>query len=277
MNRSLRARYMVAAPTYRAFSQQRTYSDFRAHASVRDGDFPQPQPVLENGEVKLGAFSESRESTSVAEFGVIVPFTRRLLINDNLGAIARVIASRGEAIARFEETRFYTMMLQASGAGPTLQETTRAVFNATEGTLAGTAAAITNASLGLGRAALRKMKTRDGTDLNIAPSILLVGADKETEAQQLLSTLYAAQASNVPIFANTLQLVVATQIPGNAWYLFADPMAGANFEWGLLDGYSAPRFTTEMGFTTQGMRVKLEHDFGCGAIDYRFGYRNAGA
>jgi len=277
MNRALRARYMVAAPTYRAFSQERTYSDFRAHASVRDGDFPQPQEVKENGEVKLGTFSESRESTSVVAFGVIVPFTRQLLINDNLNAIARVIASRGEAIARFEEERFYSMMLQASGAGPTLTETTRAVFNTTEGTLAGTATAITNAALGLGRQAMRNMKTRDNTFLAISPAILLVGPAKETEAQQILAPLYAAQASNVPIFQNLLRLVVSPQITGNAWYLFADPMAGANFEWGLLDGYSAPRFTTEMGFTTQGMRVKLEHDFGCGAIDYRFGYRNAGA
>jgi len=37
------------------------------------------------------------------------------------------------------------------------------------------------------------------------------------------------------------------------------------------------RLTSEEMFTVQGMRVKLEHDFGVSGIDCRGGYRNAGA
>ncbi|WP_424363596.1 HK97 family phage prohead protease [Methylocystis parvus] len=276
LNRALRARYVVAAPTYRAIAQQRTYTDFRDHITVRDGDFPQLKEVKETGEIQAGNFSESKEKTAVKAYAVLVPFSRQLLINDNLGAIQRVLNSRGEAVARFEEETFYAMMLSATGAGPTLNETSRAVFNTTDKTLAASGGAIDNTTLGAGRAAMRKRKTMDGTYINVSPSILLVGPDKETEAQSVLSPLYAAQASNVPLFSNLLSLQVTPQITGNAWYLFADPMQGANFEWGLLEGYAAPRMRIDEPFGRQGMSVSLEHDFGCGAIDFRFGYRNAG-
>jgi len=277
MNRSLRARYLAATPTYRAIAQQRTYMDFRDHISVRDGDFPQLKEVKETGEIVGGTFSESKEKTAVKAYGIQVPFSRQLLVNDNLGAIARVLANRSDAVARFEEETFYAMLLSASGAGPTLLETTRAVFNTTDKTLAATPSVIDNANLGKGRAALRNMKTKDGTLINVTPSILLVGPDKETEAQGVLSPLYAATAANVPLFQTLLSLKVSAQITGNVWYLFSDPSVGANFEWGLLEGYQAPRMRMDEPFGVQGMAVSLEHDFGCGAIDYRFGYRNAGA
>ncbi|OAI25954.1 hypothetical protein A1351_15485 [Methylosinus sp. R-45379] len=276
LNRALRARYVVAEPTYRRIAQQRTYVDFRDHISVRDGDFPQLKEVKETGELQAGTFSESKEKTAVKAYGVRVGFSRQLLVNDNLGSIQRVLNSRATAVARFEEETFYAMMLSATGAGPTLIETGRAVFNTTDKTLAAAAGAIGNPTLGIGRAALRGMKTKDGTLLNIAPSILLVGPDKETEAQGVLSPLYAAVAANVPIFQNQLSLLVSAQITGNPWYLFADPAMGANFEWGLLEGYAAPRMRIDEPFGRQGMEVSLEHDFGCGAIDYRFGFRNAG-
>lgn len=277
LNRALRARYEVAPATYRALAQQRAYMDFRDHISVRDGDFPQLREVRETGEIVGGTFTESKERTSVKAYAIQVSLSRQLLVNDNLGAINRVLNSRATAVARFEEEAFYAMMLSASGAGPTLLETTRAVFNTTDKTLAASGAAISNASLGLARAAMRGQKTKDGTFINITPSILLVGPDKETEAQGVLAPLYAATAGNVPIFQNLLRLVVSAQITGNAWYVFADPAAGANFEWGLLEGYAAPRFRIDEPFGRQGMSVSLEHDFGCGAIDFRFGYRNAGA
>jgi hypothetical protein len=59
--------------------------------------------------------------------------------------------------------------------------------------------------------------------------------------------------------------------------MFASPDVAPCFEWGLLDGYEAPRFRIEEVFGTQGTSMTLEHDFGCGAIDFRGGYRNAGA
>jgi hypothetical protein len=278
MNRALAARYAMQAPTYRMIARQRAYADFRDHSTVRVGDFPTLQAVdQEAGEIKGGTFKESRERTRVVPYGVRVNLSRQMLVNDTLGGIQQILNDRGVAVARFEDATFYAMLLSASGAGPTLIETGRAVFNTTDGTLAGTAAAITVASVTIGRAALMKRKSLDGADLELPAAVLLVGPDKQTEAQQLLAPIQAQQAGNINPFSGQMELAVTAKITGNAWYMFASPDNAPCFEWGLLDGYAAPRFRIEEIFGTQGTSLTLEHDFGCGAIDFRGGFRNAGA
>ncbi len=279
LNKGLQARYATQEPTYRKIARRRSYADFRPHTSIRVGDFPTLQAVSqEAGEIRSGTFSEARERTSVTPYGVRVNLSRQMLVNDGLGGIQQVLNDRGSAVARFEDATFYAMAFGgASNNGPTLLETGRQVFNTTDGTLAGTAAAITITSITLARAALLKRKSLDGADLELMPVVLLVGPDKLTEAQQLLAPIQAQQSGNVNPFSGVMEPVVTAKITGNAWYAFASPEVAPVFEWGLLDGYEAPRFRIEDVFGTQGTSLTLEHDFGCGAIDWRGGYRNAGA
>lgn len=277
INTRLLASYEAAQPVYRRIAIQTQFADFRAHDQLRPGDFPMPQPLGQGGEMKFGTFGEKKETIAVAPYAVQFALTRQLLVNDNLGAIDQMMGQYGTTIALFEEITFFAMKGVASGAGPTLLETARPVFNTTDGTLAASATAITNAALGLGRAALRKQKRMDGNAMGLGPSILLVSPDKETEAETILANITPQQATNVNIFSGRLELVVAGQLTGNAWELYTSPSVGANWAWGLLDGYAAPRLRMENKFGVQGVGVSLEHDFGCGAIDFRFGYRNAGA
>lgn len=276
LNKALEGRYMMAMPTYRAIARQRSYADFRDHISIRMGDFPNLQEVGEAGEIKAGTVGETKETTRVKAYGVQFALSRQLMVNDNLGGIQQVLADYGNTVAAFEESTFYVMMLESSGAGPTLNETARRVFNTTEKTLAATPAAINVATVGIGRQSMREHKSVDGRKINVPASILLVGPAKETEAETIVAPINAQQPSNVNPFSGKLRLVVSAEITGNAWYLFAEPSVMANFEWGLLDGYAAPRLRIDEPFGVQGTKVSLEHDFGCGAINYRGGYRNAG-
>lgn len=279
LNKGLAARYLTQEPTYRRIARQRSYADFRPHTTIRVGDFPTLQPVdQEAGEIRAGTFGEARERTQVVPYGVRVNLSRQMLVNDGIGGIQQVLDDRGSAVARFEDATFYAMAFGgASNNGPTLLETGRQLFNTTDGTLAGTAAAITLPSVNVGRSAMMKRKSRDGADLELMPAVILVGPDKWMEASQLLAPIQAAQAGNVNPFSGRLDIVETAKITGNAWYLFASPEIAPVFEWGLLDGYTAPRFRIEDVFGTQGTSLTLEHDFGCGAIDWRGGYRNAGA
>lgn len=278
LNKSLASRYQMAMPTYREFSSQMTFNDFRAHKVIRAGDFPTLQEVNEHGEIPAGTFSEAYESATVKAYGVQVGFSRQLLVNDNLGAIQQVLASRADAVAAFEDSTFYAMALSSAGAGPTLTETSRAVFNTTDHTLSSTGAAIDVTTLGAARAALRAHTSLDGLKLNVIPRILLVGPAYESLALQYTSQAYTASASgSINPWAGSLRVVVTPYITGNAWYVFGEPSQGADFVWGLLNGYGAPRLRLDEPFGQQGIRVSLEHDFGCAAVDYRFGFRNAGA
>lgn len=279
MNRSLAARYREAQPTYRRIARQRTYMDFRDHTTVRLGDFPTLKEVSpQAGELQSGTFAEAKEKTAVKAYGVRVDLSRQMLVNDSLDGIMQILNDRGAAVARFEDATFYAMMISGTNSnGPTMVETTRQMFNTTDGTLAASAATIDITSLSLGRAALRKRKGVGGADLELTARILLVGPDRETVAQQVVAPIQAQQAGNVNPFSGLLEVVTTAKITGNSWYLFASPDEAACFEWGLLEGYDAPRFRIEEVFGRQGTSLSLEHDFGCGAIDFRGGYRNAGA
>lgn len=275
INRVLASRYQVAQPTYRRISAQRNFKDFRPHEQVRVGDFPMLQKVSEAGEIKFGTFGDNKETVSVGAYAVQFALSRQMLVNDNIGAIDQMLGSYGDMVSAFEENTFYAMKLVASGLGPVLNEDNKTVFHAGHGNLAGTGTAITTDALSAGRAAMRKQKNQSGNLINVQPRILLVGPDKETEADKAVAVITPTDAGDVNPFSKKLE-VIAGPITGNAWELYADPSVLPVFVWGMLDGYTAPRLRIENPFGVQGVGVSLEHDFGAGAIDFRGGYRNGG-
>jgi ATP-dependent protease ClpP protease subunit len=278
LNKTLEARYREAEPVYRSIASRRTFNDFRPHSFVRAGDFPELKDVNEGGEIQYGTLSDNKEAVLVKPYGIAVRISRQMLVNDEMDAMAQVLADRGRAVARYEDKVFFDMLLSGSNSdGPTLLETTRQVFNTTDLTKASGAAAITITSLSIGRANMMKQKSKDGSLLNIMPSILLVGADKQTEAEQIVSPITPALAASVNPFSGRLQVVATARITGNAWYLFANPADAPVFVYGFLSGFEAPRMRMDEPFGQQGMAFSVEHDFGCGAIDYRGAYKNAGA
>lgn len=277
LNKQLAARYRDATPTYRTISRRMSFADFRPHPVVNAGDFPEMREILEGGEIQYGTFGEKREAVAVKSYAVAVRVSRQMLINDEMGAIAQVIADQGRAAARFEDKTFYAMMFSGSNAdGPTLAETTRQVFNTTDSSKASTPGTIDLTTLSVARASLRKRKSVDGSPLSVIGRYLLVGPDRETVAQQIVAPIQAQQAGNVNPFSGTMSVVVTPYITGNSWYLLADPADGANFIHGFLTGYEAPRMRMDEPFGQQGMAFSLEHDFGVGAVDHRFGFKNAG-
>lgn len=269
LNKELLARYTVAAPTYREISKQKNFRDFRPMPLVRTGDFPTLKPIGEGGEIKWGTFGESGEVAAISSYAVGVTISRQMMVNDDLGAIDEVLGSYGNTVAMFEERMFYAFALTA------VMSDGQQVFHASHGNLAGAGAAINTTSVSAGRAAMRKQKSLDGISLNIAPTIILVGPDKETEAEMFVAAITPAAAADVNPFSGKLRPVVTPEITGNAWHL----LSAANPCWvhGFLEGLEAPRLRTEEPFGTQGFSMTLEHDFGLGVVEHRGGYRNPGA
>lgn len=272
INTVLERRYALAQPTYRRISRRRDFVDFRPHYAVSVGEFPMLEKLTEAGEIKFGTFGEGKEQIAVAPYAKGIRVTRQMMVNDRLNALGEVLGGYGRTVARFEELTFYTMMLSAN----TKLADGKVVFHADHANLAGSGSAISVASIGAGKAAMRKQKGLDDAILNLQPSILLVSPDKETEALQYLAPITANDSVKVNPHVGTLEPVVSAQLTGNAWYLFASPDEAAVYQWGLLDGYGAPRIRFDEPFGTQGLAMTVEHDFGVGAIDFRGGYKNPG-
>ncbi|KWV42123.1 hypothetical protein AS026_21175 [Rhizobium altiplani] len=273
INTLLERRYALAQPTYRRISRRRDFVDFRPHYAVSVGEFPMLEKMTESGEIKFGTFGEGKETIAVLPYAKGIRVSRQMMVNDRLNAIGELLGGYGRTVARFEEITFYAMMLSAN----TKLSDGQVVFHASHNNLAASGSAITVASIGVGKAAMRKQKNLDGATMNVQPSILLVSPDKETEALQYLSPINANDSIKVNPHVGTLEPVVAAELSGNAWYLFASPDEAAVYQWGLLDGYSAPRIRFDEPFGTQGQAMTVEHDFGVGAIEFRGAYKDPGA
>jgi len=271
VNRTLEQRYALAQPTFKRFARKKNFRDFRPDTIVKTGDFPMLEKILENGKIKFGSFGEGKEAVQAFSYAIALNISRQMLINDDLGAIAELLTSYGASVALFEEVTFY------GGAYNGKLADGKTVFHADHKNLAAAGSAITVDSVGEGRKSMGRQTSLDGKPLLANPArIMLVGPNQLTDAEKLLASITPATVSTVNIFSGKFELVETSQIADNSWDLFADPSTGSNYRWGYLEGYEAPRVRMDEPFGSQGFSMSVEHDFGCGATDFRFGYHNPG-
>lgn len=275
-NKTLLAAYILQQPTYRQVAAKKSFNDFKPQKFYRVGDFPELLPLGEGGEIKAGAFKESRETAALSTSARLVTMTRQMLINDDLSAFGDFSAGAGRAAARRENAMFYALLLANSGAGPKLADG-KAMFHVDHANLAATGGAIAEDTLSEARKAGRTQKDIDGHALNAEYPILLLGPNKETEAEKVLVDITPTKTSDVNIFAGKRRIVSDAAITDNAWWNFADPSTGqANFVYGYLRDTESPQVRQDKPFNYDGMGFGVIHDFGVGAIDSRFGFKNPG-
>src|SRR5262245_59366140 len=95
-----------------------------------------------------------------------------------------------------------------------------------------------------GRAAMMKQKSLDGMLLNLSPVTLLTGPDRQTQAEQLITSITPAASGNaVPADLQRLSVVSDANVTGAQWWLFANSDAAPTFHAGFLEGFEAPRLS----------------------------------
>ena len=275
-NKTLRAAYEAAPQTFKPFSRQVTAPDFKTIARVQLGDAPTLDKVNESGEFKRGTISDGKEQYALATYGKVVAINRQTIINDDLGAFTRLPEMFGRAAADLQSDTVWGIITAnaAMGDGTTL-------FHATHGNLDGTSAAISIASLGNGRAGMRKQKGLNGRFINVMAKYLLVPAAIETVAEQYVSqtnVIYTKAADFNP-FANKLQVIAEPRLDAASaisWYLAADPAQIDTIEYCFLEGQEGVYLESRLGFDVDGLELKARLDFAAKAIDWRGFWKNPG-
>lgn len=273
VGKTLRAGYTVQARTFQAFVRFGTLADYKEVSRVQLGDAPNLAQVVESGEYAEGSIGEAAEKIKLLKYGKIIRITEEAIVNDDLDAFTRIPGMMGAAAARLESKLVYDVLLNNAAMADNV-----VLFHATHGNL-GSAAAITETSLNLARAAIRKQKNMDGTDtLDLEPAFLICGPDKETEAKKILSSqMFATKSGDVNVFANSMAPVVESRIPGNKWFVAAAPSQVDTIEVAYLEGMSGPELTQKESFESDGIALKVKHVVGVKPIDYRGLYYNPGA
>jgi hypothetical protein len=277
-NKTLRAAYAAEPQTWRPFARQANASDFKAKYVNQLGDAPSLELVPESGEFKYGSIPEARESYRLYTYGKILPFTRQLIINDDMNAFTRVPELQGRSVARLENTLIWGQIT----SNPTMGDSIALFDASTHKNYTASGTAISVDSLGVGRTTMRVQTGLGGTEvLNLTPKFLLVPAAKEQLGLQYTSMNFVpTSAANQNVWAGLLTPIVEPRLDtdsATAWYLVADPAQIDTIEFAYLEGQEGAYYETRMGFNVDGMEMKVRHDFGRKVIDFRAFYKNAGA
>jgi len=274
VNRTLRTAYGIQPRTFTGWARESTAPDFREVARTQLSESAAFKQIKEGGEYKMITFGDSAEKYSLGKWGGIVALTWETIINDDLGAFDRIPLALAAEAAAIEGDIVYGIL---TGAAAMSDGT--ALFHADHDNLAAVAGAITDVTLGDGRAAMRKQIGLKGRVLNLTPSFLIVGPDNESAANKYTSASFvAAKAGDInPNYNTSLEVVVDPRIQGKEWHLSATPALVDTIEYAYLEGEQGLFTETRQGFEVDGLQIKARHVFGAKAIDWRGMYKNAGA
>lgn len=259
-------------------------SDFRAWNRLMPGSIGDIDTVTEGGEYLNKTIPDAvKESITVKRRGNIVAVTPEVLANDDLSYFSDVPAMFGRAAKRTIETAFFSLLTSASGAGPTLNETSAALFSSTHGNLTTSGAVPSVTTIDVGRQTLASQKDPSSNEyLGLTPAIWLGPLSLGGTVRVINNSQYDPDTANKLQRGNMVygifrDIIDTPRLTGNPWYMFADPAVSPVFEVVFLDGVQEPQMSQETEFRTSGLSWKVELPFGVGCIGWRGAYQNDGA
>lgn len=269
--------YEEAEEVFSLFTRASNLSDFKTHKRLSMGVFDILDEVREGGEYKYGTVSERSEAIQLATYGKMFAITRQAIINDDLNAFTDIPRKMGRAAARTVGDLVFKVITDNVVMSDGL-----ALFHATHNNLAGTAQALTAASVGAARTAMRVQKDGKAV-LNIRPKFLLIPAALEDTARVLMSSETDPSKTNSRVpnpVRSAAEIVVDARLDAHsvtAWYLMASPTLFDTIEVGYLDGVAAPFLDSQDGWSVDGTEYKVRIDAAAAPLEYRTMYKNSGA
>jgi len=265
--------YASRPRTFTSIATRRTLPNFKPHNITRLSDAPMLLGKQENGEYKLGHLEDSKETIALSTKGRIIRISREMLINDDLDAFSRLPMMMGAQAVQAEIRAVYSLLT----SNPKMGEDGKAAFHADhKNLLTGGTSAFAVEALGLMRKGLRKQKSKGaqgeaGYPLNTPLQTVLVPAALETEADKIRASIVAAKVADVNPFPN-LQIITEAELDDNsetAFYGFGDPMLVDGLTYGYLEGEEGAYIDSQFDFKSDGLDLKVRHDFAASMADYR--------
>lgn len=271
--KTMRSGYDSVPLVHRTVLKKTTASDFRLRSTVAvdAGDLLEKvgegEPIPQRG-AKFEASQYKLES-----YGKIVAFTRKMLIDDDIGALTEVSRSRGRAAAETERKVVWDFILgnpTAPDGTAVFENTVHANFPAATGTTTDVA------SLDLANTFFRTAKSLSNIPINASMRYIVASDAADRAIDRLLYGGYVPTASSNGVTERDRRVqtlcepMVGTSANKQHWMGFADPNQASSFEFAYLTGTSdGVRLEQKNGFEVEGIMLKVCLDFGIGCADWR--------
>ena len=268
VNKFLLAGFNGVESSWRSISSVRSVNDFKALTSYRLNGGMKFEKVAPGGELKNAGVSDESRTISAETYGIMTSVTRNDLINDDLGALTAVPQRIGRGGALKLNDVFWASFQDDS-----------TFFTTGRGNKKATAGALSLSNLKAVAALFRKLKDPDGNPVAVEPRVLLVPADIELAAAEIMGSALlvggSSAAPNVNVLAGRYQ-VVSTSYLSSAedYYLLASPADMPVMEVAFLNGVQSPIVeTAEANFNVLGLELRGYFDFGVAKAEYLAGVK----
>lgn len=259
----------LAKVRYKQFSEHRQLCQKMEVNNFNEIHFPEIRADLALKEINEMAryvagsadVADGMVAKGLKTFGRILAISRETIVNDELELYAELFSSMGSSAGRLENQ----MVFEALEANPILQDG-EPTFSETLGNdLTGTA--LTVESVGQAMAALRKQPLRRSEPANNKPRFLVVSADDEANAMQIMQDLRL-----------DADIVASPFMTPGRWYLQADPEVAPVIHRLRLKGSDSPILVERAKKTIEfdGVRLKARADLGV-VVTGRVGIVRGGA
>ena len=257
-------------------------NDFKENDRFRLTDVGDLLPIAADGEIKDGGLIEESAKNQLDTYGKKFCLTRKMIINDDLGAFMKVPVAMGNRAARLIDQLFFSRLLK----NPAQQDGKALFSTAHRNLLSGASSALSADSLKKAIQLFLDQVDGDGQPISVEPRFLLVPTALKHLAIELTqgATLIMSGSDNavrpaLNVLADENLRVVSSPYLGNSayegasqtgWYLFGDPKTVDTWEIGFLKGKRTP--TVERGetdFNTLGLWFRVYFDVGVREQDHR--------
>ena len=251
-------------------------NDFKTLQISRASEAPSFQAInADGGEYQYGAMSDTKESVAVVDYGIIVAFTRKAMVNDDLGALSDIREKLGTAAKRKYGDLVYAVLT----GNPTMGDGNSLWDASNHGNYVTAGAAPSVTTLNAGAAAMATQTDLQGLqNLNIIPQFILSPwALKGTVDALLHSTNPVVVGSNTVNPWAYLKPVYDARLDSansSGWYLMA--RKGMTVKLFTLNGNMAPVLESKAGWATDGMEFKSRVTAAAKATDWRGMFYNDG-
>lgn len=278
LNKTLRVAYEAAPSGLKRVARETSVADFRTkHRLQLDSTGFELEQVNEDGEFKRDTMVDSDATYAVSTYGKIFGISRQALVNDDLGAFNDIARRLGIAAGQFEANFLANLLLANSGDGQTMSDG-KPLFDPTHNNMvgSGSGAVPSVTTLAAARLAMRHQVGIGGGLIAVTPAYLVVPAELETGAEQLVTQIRPIQVGDVNPFSTLVGIVVEPRLPAYGWYMVASPGEIDGLEFCYLAGQPGPQVEARLGFDVDGLETRIRLDYGGGFVDWRGWYYNAG-
>ena len=258
-------------------------TDFKENQRFRLTDVGDLKPVGADGEIKDSALTEESAKNQLDTYAKKFCLTRKMIINDDLGAFLKVPTAMGNRAARLVDQLFFKRLM----ANPTCVDGKPLFGRDHKNLLSGANSALSADSLKKAIQMFIDQTDADGQPISVEPSILLVPTALKHLAIELTrgATLLMSGGADptvrpaINVLADENLSIVSSPYLGNknypnfsdaSWYLFGKPGTVDTFEIGYLKGKRTP--TVERGdldFNVLGVWFRVYFDIGIREQDHR--------